>query len=776
MNLLDLMVTVGVDDKASKAVSSISDDVKSKMSGIGSAVKTGFAAVATGATAAVGALVGIEAATEEYRVAQGKLNTAFETAGYSTDSAKQAYTNLYAVIGDTDTAAEAAQLMAKLSGSQEDLGTWTNIATGVMGTFGDALPINSLMEAANETSKTGTVVGVLADALNWAGISEDEFNEKLAACGSESERNQLIMDTLSGTYSEAADSFRNNNSAIMEARENQVKLQDVMSKVGEAVTNAKNALIGQFAPAIEDAGNRLSEFLNGLDFSGLAEGVGNAFNSMSEAMSPVMDAFNQIKPVFEDLLTTVSETFIPLVDDIKGAWSSISEGVGAGIEAFGSVVRDRLIPAVEACKPVLEGFFQAIQDAQPVIELVGSVLGTLAGIVLTALVGAFNFLVSVLTVVINAITGFVTFLMGVPDSVSQFVTDVVNWFQQLPGRIQEFLSDIISKVQSWASDMISRAQQTGSDFLNRVVEFFTQLPGKVQEFLSDIISKIQSWASDMVSKAQQAGSDFLNGVVEFFTQLPGKVQEFLSNTVNAVSSWVYDMVNRAQQMGSDFLSSVANFLSQLPGKVQEFLSNVISSVGSWAGDMANKAMEAGQSFLDSVSSKFDDVVNFFYNVPGNIVGALGDLGSLLWDAGKSIIDGLWDGLESAWNGVVDWFGDITSSIPNLKGPIEVDSKLLLDNGEAIMGSLYKGLSSGWKDVEDFLSDKTSDIGSSFSYGVSPNVQADPTGSGVGSKYNAVLDRILTEGLAVYVDGKKVSSALSQPMNRELGKLAYARSR
>lgn len=732
MNLLDLMVTVGVDDKASKAVSSISDDVKSKMSGIGSAVKTGFAAVATGATAAVGALVGIEAATEEYRVAQGKLNTAFETAGYSTGSAKQAYTDLYAVIGDTDTAAEAAQLMAKLSGSQEDLGTWTNIATGVMGTFGDALPINSLMEAANETSKTGTVVGVLADALNWAGISEDEFNEKLAACGSESERNQLIMDTLSGTYSEAADSFRNNNSAIMEARENQVKLQDVMSKVGEAVTNAKNALIGQFAPAIEDAGNKLSEFLNGLDFSGLAEGVGNAFNSMSEAMSPVMDAFNQIKPVFEDLFTTVSETFTPLVDDIKGAWSSISEGVGAGMEAFGSVVRDRLIPAVEACKPVLEGFFQAIQDAQPVIELVGSVLGTLAGIVLTALVGAFNFLVSVVTVVINAITGFVTFLMGVPDSVSQFVTDVVNWFQQLPGKIQEFLSDIISKVQSWASDMISRAQQTGSDFLNRVVEFFTQLPGKVQEFLS--------------------------------------------NVINAVSSWVYDMVSKAQQAGSDFLNSVADFLSQLPGKVQEFLSNVISSVGSWAGDMANKAMEAGQSFLDSVSSKFDDVTNFFSNVPGNIVGALGDLGSLLWDAGKSIIDGLWDGLESAWNGVVDWFGDITSSIPNLKGPIEVDSKLLLDNGEAIMGSLYKGLSSGWKDVEDFLSDKTSDIGSSFSYGVSPNVPAAPTGSGVGSKYNAVLDRVLTEGLAVYVDGKKVSSALSQPMNKELGKLAYARSR
>lgn len=43
---------------------------------------------------------------------------------------------------------------------------------GVSGTFGDALPIEGLIESANETAKVGKVTGVLADALNWAGISE----------------------------------------------------------------------------------------------------------------------------------------------------------------------------------------------------------------------------------------------------------------------------------------------------------------------------------------------------------------------------------------------------------------------------------------------------------------------------------------------------------------------------------------------------------------------------------------------------------------------------
>ena len=130
--------------------------------------------------------------------------------------------------------------MAKLSESEADLAEWTNIAAGVAGTFGDALPINSLMEASNETAKVGQVTGVLADALNWAGFSEDGFNAKLAECGTESMRNQLIMETLSATYENAAASFYENNEEVVKARENQVKLQESTAVLGEKFQSLKN--------------------------------------------------------------------------------------------------------------------------------------------------------------------------------------------------------------------------------------------------------------------------------------------------------------------------------------------------------------------------------------------------------------------------------------------------------------------------------------------------------------------------------------------------------
>lgn len=221
-------------------------------------------ALVKGIQAVAGAVNNLIESTEEYRVAQGKLNTAFEVAGYSADVAQEAYQGLYGIIGDTDTAVEAAQLMAKLSDSVEDFSAWTDIAAGVAGTFGDALPINSLMEAANETVRVGEVTGVLADALNWAGVSEDDFNAALADCTDEAERNKLTMDALTAIYSDATDAFHENNQEVIAARENQTKLDDAMADLGSSVSDLKNGLLVGLTPAISTAASETADFIDDL--------------------------------------------------------------------------------------------------------------------------------------------------------------------------------------------------------------------------------------------------------------------------------------------------------------------------------------------------------------------------------------------------------------------------------------------------------------------------------------------------------------------------------
>ena len=249
---------------ANKAGTAVTDFAKKTIK-FGAAAATGLAA----------GFLALDNATEEYRIAQGKLNTAYEAAGYSARAASTAYGEFYKILGDTDTATEASQLLAKLTRSEQDVTSWTRIAAGVSGTFGDSLPIEGLIESSNETVKTAKVTGVLADALNWVGIREDDFNTKLERCSDEGERNRLLMDTLSAAYEGAADAFYRNNQELVRARANQTAMNTVTAKLGSAAQTAKN-WIWQLLGAQEDGSLRAGSALDWL--SQRADGLMEKFH------------------------------------------------------------------------------------------------------------------------------------------------------------------------------------------------------------------------------------------------------------------------------------------------------------------------------------------------------------------------------------------------------------------------------------------------------------------------------------------------------------------
>ena len=194
----------------------------------------------------------MDTSTEDLRAALGKLDTAFTASGYSTTAARKTFREFYKILGDTDTAVEASQLLARLTSSMEDQARWTNIAAGVYGTFGDSLPIEGLIEAANETAKVGQVTGVLADALNWVGISEDDFNGKLSQCADTAERTALITETLGTAYSEAASTMQSINATVMNSRDAEIELEEAQAAVGEQVGRLKTALNSLLAPSLQN--------------------------------------------------------------------------------------------------------------------------------------------------------------------------------------------------------------------------------------------------------------------------------------------------------------------------------------------------------------------------------------------------------------------------------------------------------------------------------------------------------------------------------------------
>lgn len=248
-------------------------------------VSTGITRVIDGIGNMVSSIYGLADSTQEYREDIGKLESAWEAAGKTTELATTTYKNFYSVLGEEDRSVEAVNHLAKFVNTEQDMAKWTDIATGVWATFGDSLPIEGLTEAANETAKVGDLTGVLADALNWAGVNEDDFQASLDKCANEQERAALITKTLSGLYDTAADKYRENNASIIEARLATSDYTDSMAEMGEriepvttAVTNGLNGLLG-----------KALEMTDGIDWAAAAGKVEGAFDRIGGAIDWVSE-------------------------------------------------------------------------------------------------------------------------------------------------------------------------------------------------------------------------------------------------------------------------------------------------------------------------------------------------------------------------------------------------------------------------------------------------------------------------------------------------------
>ena len=248
-SLLGKIAIDGVDEskKALNDVSKTGEDTKKKLNvsfndiatkagDMGKKMAVGLAGVVTAAVA------GVEA-TREFRQDYGKLETTFETTNQKAGTAKETFKTLFGILGEDDTAIETANHLAMMTNNEKDLAQWTDVLTGVYATFGDSLPLEGLAEAANETARVGQVTGPLADALNWAGVSEDAFNEKLLECTSTQEREKLIRETLNGLYGEASETYKDVNGNVIANNEAQaelnMKLADATAKLEPLITKGK---------------------------------------------------------------------------------------------------------------------------------------------------------------------------------------------------------------------------------------------------------------------------------------------------------------------------------------------------------------------------------------------------------------------------------------------------------------------------------------------------------------------------------------------------------
>ncbi len=493
-DLTDALDDVGnASEKASGGLSSMTV-------AMGNLISSGIQAAASAVADLVSSLWNLDESTEEYRRAQGRLNTAFEAAGYGADTAQQAYQAFYGILGDTDTATEASQLLAQLAESEEDVATWTEIAAGVSGTFGDSLPIEGLIEAANETAKVGQVTGTLADALNWVGISEDEFNAKLAAAGSESERNRLIMETLSNQYDQAAQAFYRNNEALVASRNAQAQMDAVTAKLGNTIANVKNQLTANLLPALSSLADA---------FNGILTGAPGATEAFSQAIQGLIAAVVDMLPQFLD-------TGLQIISSVvNGIVQALPELAQVGVEIIGQIVAtitENLPQVLDMGLQLLDQLTSGIESGLPdmvsrIPQIITEFLDYLTGELPTILDKGVEILNSLVNGIIDTIPEMVAALPQIITAFTKFVAD------NLPKIIAagiDILLNLISGILSAIPDLVAALPQ----IMDAISEGIRNLMGGIVDVGKEIVRGIWDGITSMASWITDKVTGFFSGIVD----------------------------------------------------------------------------------------------------------------------------------------------------------------------------------------------------------------------------------------------------------------------
>ena len=704
------IIIKAVTDDARKEVGKVTKEIKGlsgSAKGVGGKISAVFKGVAVGAAGAVAAvaavvtaLVALGKSSLDAQKEHAKLNAAFIAAGSSAAQASESYNNLFRFLGDSGKATEAAAHLAQITTNQKDLAEWTKISQGIYATFGDSLPIEGLTEAANETIRVGKVTGTLADALNWAGVSEDEFNAKLASTNSHAEREAMLRSTLNGLYENAADVYEENNKALLDYNESQARMDSAMAEAGAAITplltavnNLGATLFTSLKPAIDAIIPPLVTFVNWVAkavqsvvgfFSALSgksatvkikDTVGGAAKSLSNAAQGANNlgagmngaekaAEGAAKAIEEAKKSTMGFDELNVVSSGKSdsgsssstpAYASPSGGYATGGLIDSGVFETEITESENLATKFIENiktvFAQIAEVFDPSIKAWSGAFETVKK--------SFN----------NAKPHFVN---GAKEIKKGFST-LGNYL------FKDFVPNVVNSFSKNLAPVIG-------DTLGFVVEeggkHFEWLGEQANTTINDvIIPYFQTWetvASDVFESIGSAWDEHGGGLLEelsvFFETMRGHFENFYNNIFKPIWDKVLEVFNFVwteglKPMVDEFIDACLVIGEELLVLYNEFIAPIVdwlmTNIFPIIVNVVNGIIETVGNIVVSISNFIGGIIQAIKGIIQFIVGVFTGDWEKAWEGIKNFfsgicdaIGGIIDAVQAVFQGIIDFIEDI----------------------------------------------------------------------------------------------------------------------
>lgn len=511
-----------------------SEQAKASADKVKAAMKIAGVAIA----GAVTALVALGPATEEFRVNIAKLTAGFEAAGMTAEDAKGIYSDLFAVIGDSDQATEAANNIALLASSEKDAAKWAAMASGVVGTFHDTLQPEAFYEAANETLKLGEATGAYAQMLEQTGVmSVDKFNEELAKCKTEQEKQAFMLSVTEKAVGKAGESYNKSTEDLQKQRKAQIKMQESLSKIAVAIQPVITAFSELLSKGLEKIEPYITEFVEkyGPTIQDILKKVGDAIGTVISFIVDNWDVISTVATVIGAIAAailivngavTAYSTVMTIANAVMTAspitwivagitaliaaiilcvvyWDEIKEAVGKAMEAVWNFVKD----GVDKVKGFFEGIINWIKDNWQGLLL----------LIVNPFAGAFKLLY-------DNCEGFRETINNLVEKIKGFFTGLWDGLKNGATNAWNAVKNTFGSVANWFKDKFSQAWNNVKNIFSTGGKIFTGLKDGIANVFKTIVNGIIGGINKAISVPFNAINGMLNKIrnAEFLGIAPFK--------------------------------------------------------------------------------------------------------------------------------------------------------------------------------------------------------------------------------------------------------------
>lgn len=617
------------------------------------AVTTSVKAAAKALTAYTTAATGLATATfasiestREYRNDLAKLEQGAKTSGNSFSEMKKELVNLTALTGESDSSIEALSNLMSAGFSDTQIKSAVESLSGAVIKFPDTLKIESLADSLQETIATGAGTGQFAELIERSGASLDDFNNGLANCSGEAERQQYALQWLAESgLAQVNAEYEKSHKALLDYEKAEQAVNEANSKIAQSAM----PIAASFKKGYAGVLGAFADVLTGVDKTG-AE-----FNAkISVFLSNIAGMAVQYLPV---LLTAVNTIIQSVVTNLPMLLETILPPLISGF----NLLITGLIDALPEFLPVLlDSFVMLFSSLIDSVNLVIEQLMPLLPDIITQISTA---LIENLPVLLD---GALQLFLGLIQSLNQVIEQLMPMLPELITNLCDTLINNIPAIISAGFDLLI-------GLIQGITECIPTLVQKIPEIVDSIVGAFSNNIGELITAGINLIIALASGLPQAIPQVVMAIPQIITAIINALmeQDWL--------QVGIDIVRGLADGLIDgvniIWDKIKEMASSLLSSIKNALG-------------IHSPSKLFRDKVGIFL-AQGVGVGFVDEMDKVT----KDMQNALPTSFDTMVNADISSFSNTknhnTSSEKSNSGITVIIDKVEIHNDDDIEDTAYK---------------------------------------------------------------------------------------